>query len=251
MNGWTLIYKDELDSTNNQAMQMLKEKSGLHRSVIYASKQTAGKGQKKRQWTSDFGNSYSTYILEPSLDSPWANLQQAGLLGIVTAISIGCALIELGVPSADIFYKWPNDVYLKKAKIAGVLPELYLSNQNQIQAVIVGAGVNLVSSPKNLDRPTASLYENYQISISPQDYLGTYLKKLDEHLLIWKNHSIEPLMEIWKTNSHSLGELLKVKIYDKEVLGQFYGFSNDGSLILRSSYGELLTLRAGEVFFGE
>ncbi len=230
---------------------MLKEKNGLHRSVLYAARQTAGKGQKERRWTSKLGNSYSSYILEPSCNSPWANPQQAALLGIVTAISIGSSLQELGVASRDIFYKWPNDVWLKKAKIAGILPELYLSNQNEIKAIIVGAGVNLLSSPKDLDRPVASLYEDYDISVSPREYLEIYLKNLDKYLSLWENESIEPLINIWKANSHSLGELLKVKIYDKEVLGHFYDFSSDGSLILRSSYGELLTIRAGEVFFND
>ncbi len=249
MKSWTLIDLDEVDSTNNKAMQMLKKNYNLHRSVVYAAKQTAGKGQKKRKWVSDSGNSYSTYILEASSHFPWSNPQKAALLGIVTAVSIGASFKELGIPLSDIFYKWPNDVWLKKAKVAGILPELHLSNQNQVKAAIVGAGVNLLSSPNNLGRSVTSLYESYQIAVLPQDYLKIYLKKLDEYLEVWKNQSIEPLMDIWKANSHSIGELLKVKIYDKEIFGQFYDFSNDGSLILRSAYGELLTIRAGEVFF--
>ncbi len=251
MESWNIIYLEEVDSTNDRAMQMLKENSIGHRSLIYAGLQNAGKGQKGRCWTSNKGNSYSSYILKPSNGEPWGNLDKAGLLGIVTAISIGETLIELGVPRADIFYKWPNDVAIKRAKIAGILPELKLNSQNKIEAIIVGAGVNLLSSPQNLDREVASVYENYNISISPADYLSIYLKKLDEYLQIWQKSSIKPIMNIWKASSHSSGELLKVKIYGKEIQGQFYDYSNEGSLLLRLAHGEVLTIRAGEVFFYE
>ncbi len=251
MHNWNLIYWEEVDSTNKRAMQMLKDNSVSHRSVIYAGLQSSGKGQKGRHWTSPKGNSYSSYILKPLKGKPWSTPEKAALLGIVTAVSIGETLMEIGVPREDIFYKWPNDVWVKKAKIAGILPELYLNTQNQMEAVIVGAGVNLLSCPQNLDRKVASVFEDYHIHISSQDYLCLYLKKLDEHLEIWEKQSIAPIIQLWKAGSHALGELLKVKIYDKEIVGQFYDYSHDGCLILRSSYGELLTIRAGEVFFNE
>ncbi len=266
MDNWTVIYREEVDSTNDWAMQKLQTEADLHRSVIYAGQklqteadlhrsviyagqQKLGKGQKNRSWVSEKGNSYSTYILKAKDAAPWADMRQVPLLGMVTALSIGEALIYLGVPKGDVFYKWPNDVWLKKSKIAGVLPELYLSNQNELKAALVGAGVNLHSAPKNLDRPVASLYEDYNISVSPQDYLAIYLKKLDRYLDIWQQQSINPLMKIWKANSHHLGELLKVQIYDKEVEGCFYDFSDDGGLILRLLTGELKTIHGGEVFF--
>ena len=247
---WSILPFNEIDSTNTKAMQMLQTES-LHRFVITSALQLGGKGRQSRNWVSPRGNSYSTYILEPAPNAPWNNPNDAALLGMLTAVAIGETLPQFGIPKNDIFYKWPNDILIDQHKIAGILPELCLSIKNHMKAVIVGVGVNLASSPKGLDRKVNSVKEKYGINIDPQEYLNQYLLILNELLNIWINDGFSPILSKWSKNSHVLGEELIIKLPHKEYLAYFYRFSENGCLEVRTSYGEIQTIRAGEVFFAE
>lgn len=247
---WSVLSFDEIDSTNIKAMQMLQSEN-LHRFVISATIQLGGKGRHSRNWISPKGNSYSTYILAPAPNAPWNNPNDAALLGMLTAVAVGETLQEFGVPKNDIFYKWPNDILIDQHKIAGILPELCLSMKNHIKAVIVGVGVNLSSSPKGLDRKVSSVKEKYNITIETNEYLNLYLKKLSELLNIWINDGFNPILSKWSQNSHVIGEELIIKLPHKEYMAYFYRFSETGCLEVRTSYGEIQSVRAGEIFFAE
>lgn len=247
---WSVLSFEEIDSTNIKAMQMLQTEN-LHRFVISSAIQSGGKGRHSRNWVSPKGNSYSTYILSPAPNAPWNNPNDAALLGMLTTVAIGEALQELNIPKNDIFYKWPNDILINQHKVAGILPELCLSRKNHMKAVIVGAGVNLASSPKGLERKVLSVKEKYNITIEPDEYLYKYLKNLTDLLNIWINDGFNSILSKWSQNSHVVGEELVIKLPHKEYTAYFHGFSETGCLEVRTSYGEIQSVRAGEVFFAE
>ncbi|MFV0430770.1 MAG: biotin--[acetyl-CoA-carboxylase] ligase [Alphaproteobacteria bacterium] len=246
---WSVLLFDEIDSTNIKAMQMLEDGKDLHRFVISSHIQYGGKGQQNRLWDSPKGNSFSTYILRPAPNAPWNDINRAALLGMLTAVTIGHTLSDFGVPLNDIFYKWPNDILINQHKIVGILPELSLSNKGFMNGIIVGAGVNLKHHPTNINRKTTSILEKYNIVIETEAYLSHYLEKLNKLLDLWVNDGFTPILEEWTKNSHKVGDRLRLRIQDKEIEAYFHEFSDTGHLVVRSLYGEILTIRAGEVFF--
>lgn len=128
---------DELDSTNNYATELLSKSNPSEGTVIKACFQTAGRGQIGRSWKSEPNkNLLCSIILYPK----FLLAHEQFLLNM--AISIGiCDAVQAFV-SEEIFIKWPNDIYIGKRKVGGILIQSNLNGQ-KIQSCIVGIGLNI------------------------------------------------------------------------------------------------------------
>ena len=117
-------------STQDLMRQHLVNGEKVHGLVIRAAIQTAGRGQRKHNWQSPLGGSYQTLAIKDSdcfmLQKPYAALPMAiGLANVFSDYGI-----QLGI-------KWPNDLYYKGKKTAGILCE-YLKRH-----LLIGVGVNV------------------------------------------------------------------------------------------------------------
>ena len=113
------------DSTNLQ----IKTKSGVG-SHISAKHQTHGKGRRSRQWISIDSSYAGSWIVYEGNDFSPGIIQLVGGLAVVNAID-----------SNKLSIKWPNDIYIGKRKLAGVLVEGY--SMNNFSRVVLGIGVNM------------------------------------------------------------------------------------------------------------
>ncbi len=129
---WKIIHIDETDSTN----RWLREQGGKDDMVVWADFQTAGRGQGSNSWESERGKNLTFSILLHPTDIP-ANRQFA------ISMQVSLALCEaLGQHIGDLSIKWPNDIYWRNAKIAGILIENRLHG-NTICESIIGIGLNV------------------------------------------------------------------------------------------------------------
>ena len=80
-------------------------------------------------------------------------------------INILYEILKKIYPTLDLKIKWPNDLYLNDSKLGGVLMETSIKN-NTSSYILIGVGINLISSPKNLDYPTTSI-SNYKLKTDP------------------------------------------------------------------------------------
>ena len=132
---WKITHIDETDSTNRWLREHLTE--GLSPcEVVWADYQTAGRGQGTNTWESERGKNLTFSILLHPVDLP-ANRQF--LLSMQVSLAICEALSE---HIGDLSIKWPNDIYWRNAKIAGILIENRLQGQ-VIRDSIVGVGLNV------------------------------------------------------------------------------------------------------------
>ena len=134
--GQKIIRLDVVDSTNNYIANLIKQGSIDSGTVIMADEQFAGKGQRDAQWQSSAGENltFSFFLDDVNLSvSRQFNLSQ------VVALSLYNFLNNLGL---DATIKWPNDIYIKGRKIAGVLIENQLKG-SLIKSAIVGVGLNV------------------------------------------------------------------------------------------------------------
>ena len=110
--------------------ERLEADTKVHGLVIRAIAQTGGRGQRKRDWQAGPGGSYQTLGVKdsepPVLNKPYA--------AVVIGIGLAQTLPEYGI-QVDI--KWPNDLYYREKKVAGILCE-YLRGH-----LLVGVGVNV------------------------------------------------------------------------------------------------------------
>src|SRR6266511_1166526 len=136
--GVRLIAHEVLGSTNTEALHLAGqgERGPLW---ITADRQTAGRGRRGRAWMSPAGNLHASLLLtEPAAAEHWPQL------AFVAALAIHDSVVEVAPDlKALLAIKWPNDLLLASAKVAGILIEA----ENGMSAVAVGVGVNCASHP--------------------------------------------------------------------------------------------------------
>jgi len=108
---------------------------GMAEGIIIAEKQTRGRGRNNRTWASRQGGLYCTI-----LDRPGITLADYSLPAMLYQIAVARALSTVCRKPARL--RWPNDIYIDKRKIAGILTELEGEGDN-ISWISIGIGVNV------------------------------------------------------------------------------------------------------------
>lgn len=122
---------EQLASTNETLWAMANARAGT---VAIAHTQTAGKGQRGKQWLSAPGGVYLSLMLEPDWPA-----EHAAQLTLCSAWGIVSQFRHLGIPAQ---IKWPNDIVVKGQKLGGILSESKLEKETITRAVI-GVGINV------------------------------------------------------------------------------------------------------------
>ncbi len=130
---------EQVDSTNSYALNLLRDNLQAEGSIIWAKEQLAGRGQRGAKWSSEaLANLTFSIILRPQF------LPVAEQFQLTKAIALGIAgfVSHILENNADIKIKWPNDIYVKNCKIAGILIENVLE-QSTIKYSVIGIGLNV------------------------------------------------------------------------------------------------------------
>lgn len=125
---------EQLASTNKTLWAMADAKAGT---VAIARTQTAGKGQRGKQWLSEPGGVYLSIMLEPDWPA-----DRSAQLTLCSAWGIVSQFRCLGVPAQ---IKWPNDIVVNGQKLGGILSESK-SEKGTITRAVIGVGVNVYNS---------------------------------------------------------------------------------------------------------
>ena len=139
------IILSEVDSTNNYAMAKLHAGMLQHGTTLLAIFQSAGKGQRGKQWYSGSGENITmstVYSLPHSLSPSYLLKLQSFPFLLSASVALGCYDFIKAFSIADITIKWPNDIYIGDRKAGGILIEnIYRSNE--WMWAIAGIGINL------------------------------------------------------------------------------------------------------------
>lgn len=244
--GVRLIAHDEIDSTNDEAKRLVQagETGPLW---IVAARQTKGRGRLGRSWTSLSGNLHASLIL--SGFGPAAIAPQLGFVAGVATIS---ALLEATGATGRLALKWPNDILLDDAKLAGILLEgAYLPQAATAPfgglACVIGIGVNCVAAPSDVPGPVSDLS---RLSPAPtaSDVFSLLSDKLLETLDLWAGgDGFAALRERWLAHAAGLGREIEVKLARETVIGRFDTIDATGRLMLSTREGQRI-IEAGDVF---
>ena len=133
------IFKYEsVTSTNDVAINLIRQehkKAGC----VYADLQTKGRGTHGREWISDKGNLFSSIFFPLENNYPPFNE-----FSIINPIIIS-DVIKHFCDGRSINLKFPNDIFINKEKICGLLQETVISSNRKF--LIIGIGINIISSP--------------------------------------------------------------------------------------------------------
>ena len=193
--------------------------------------QDAGRGRQGRQWVSETGNFLGSTLVELAPGDP----QPQSL-----SLAAGLSLIEaadIAFPGLPLMLKWPNDLLLGTAKVAGILLE------RSGDRVVVGFGVNLAHAPEISERETASV----NAAMLPQAFAPLLAGSFARMLTLWRGSEPEAFARAWLARAHPVGTRLTVHGGSEEtVSGTFDGIEADGALRLRRD-GDVDVIRAGDV----
>ena len=128
---------DSVDSTNNYAMAKVHAGLATHGMAWFAREQTAGKGQRGKQWQSQPGNNILLSILLQPAPVFYANPFYYSAIA-----AIGCVEFLQNISGQKFYIKWPNDLFWSDRKTGGLLIENNYSGKNWKWAVL-GIGINV------------------------------------------------------------------------------------------------------------
>src|SRR6516164_3216857 len=219
--GVRLIAHEVLGSTNTEALQLARhgERGPLW---IAAQRQSAGRGRRGRAWISPPGNLYASLLLTgPAAAEHWPQLS------FVAALAIHDAVVEVAA-----------------AKFAGILIE----GEGDVNAVAVGIGVNCASHPADTDFPATDLAAA-GATVSPATLLSALSIKMLGRIAQWNaGEGFSTIRADWLARASGMGEDVRVRLAERELVGRFEALDEAGALVLRLADGSTTTIAAGDVF---
>lgn len=223
------VWLASVHSTNTWALERLPElPSGT---VVAAREQTAGRGQRGNTWFTEPGKNLTfSIVLKPSSLAAG----EAHLLNYLASVAVAEFLEGYGV-SCSI--KWPNDIYVGRKKICGILVENSLSG-GCVAASVIGIGININQTdfPQLANATSLSLETGREYVL--EDCLESFMTVFESWL-----PRLQDLSETYSSRLFQKGVTARYIDYlrgDEEFTGTILGVSTDGRLIINDGAAERL-----------
>jgi len=190
--------------------------------------QSEGKGQRASNWHSPPGNIYCSISFDNFLD-----IKEHFLFSVLISLSIKMSLENFN--AKNIYFKWPNDIFYKKKKFAGMISEIIDTNEKKSH-IIVGFGINFISAPqlKNYDATYIKSFCNLK---SINDFLLVFIKVLFSNLQALQKGKKSKLMEVFSESLMFIDKKINIVFSNSSSKnGIFRGVNDDGSLKLETEY---------------
>jgi BirA family biotin operon repressor/biotin-[acetyl-CoA-carboxylase] ligase len=231
---------DETESTNDDAAKAARE-GAAEGTLIWARRQTKGRGRRGRPWVSPEGNLHLSIVLRPNVPPA-----RTGEIAFVAALAVAeaCSSLARGV---DVRCKWPNDVLVDGRKCAGLLIESSIAG-GALEWIVAGIGVNLATHPEDAEYPATHLAAHAGRAIPVEEGLAAlgaaFAGRYDE----WRRLGFKPIREAWLARAAGIGKPVRVRLETSEFTGTFVGVDGEGALIVALPEGGTRRVTAGDVF---
>ena len=192
------IFKfDEVTSTNDVAINLIKREK-QETGYVIAKTQLKGRGTHGKKWVSEKGNFFGSIFFP--LKKNYPPFDEFSLINPVIISNVMKKICK----SVNVSLKWPNDIFINKKKVCGILQELVTYDNKKF--LIVGIGINIVSNPVINDKYQAtniyyeikkkpstneifkliiSSYKNFFLNLNSYNY-GNFKKEANLMVLNWK-----------------------------------------------------------------
>lgn len=237
-----LIY-EEIDSTNTEAARLVSSGSIAKPTMVFAHKQTAGRGTRGRDWQSQRGNVQVSYVFEVTTD-----VRHLPKMVYPIALCVRDVLASY-LPEAKVQIKWPNDILVDGSKVSGSLHETASFGGKLF--FIAGIGVNVLWKPQSqvLYEPT-SLAEHIAAPPAAVDVAEALAQTISSRVLTWKSSDFPNDKKMFLSHCFGLGGEVSISLTkersDKHT-GKFVGITDDGAIEVQTE-NELLNFTSGDIF---
>lgn len=225
---------DAVDSTNDVAKELFHAKKASHGTIVRANFQTKGRGRQGAFWESAKNeNLLFSVILVPEQYAP----SQQFVINKLVAVALADFLQNM-ISGVSVKIKWPNDIYIEKKKIAGILIEHAILGET-LSRTIIGIGLNInqtafesAPNPISLKMITGKDWDIAALCERFSEKLFVEFEKIDPR------HT-EKLTEHYRRLLYQLGERKKYRIESVEYDAVILGVSEDGRLVLQYDDGTI------------
>ena len=203
--------------------------------------QQSGRGRRGRQWFSPFGANLYLSLYWRLEQGPAAAVGVSLVIGIVMAE----VLHKLGADGVRV--KWPNDLYLKDRKLAGILVEL-TGKTGDAANLVIGAGINLQMrepAPDTINQGWINLQEA-GIEINRNTLASTLISELRSALAVFELQGLEPFIPRWEKLDNYFNRPIRLIIGNREIHGIDRGIDRQGALLLEDD-GLITPYIGGEI----
>lgn len=226
--GKNFVVYDEIPSTNSYAQQLLLE-NPPEGTVVFTSKQTAGRGQAGSEWFSaEEKNLTFSLILKPTFIA----MDELFLLSKMVAVALRNALQKL---QADGYFqiKWANDILLSHKKIAGILIENQLDSMGLTYSIIgMGININQTHFPKDIAETAISLKQFSGKDFEILAVLAIILKEIEAFYLLLKEGKKNIIEAAYLQHLYGYQEEVCVEIAGEKQLVYIVGVEKSGRIAL-------------------
>jgi len=238
-------YYEILDSTNEMVVRLARQ-GAPEGTVVVAKEQRNGHGQRQRQWKSPAGGLWFSILLRPKIE-PSCAAQITLLAGVAAAT----ALRRL-YQTDRIFIKWPNDLLIGSKKISGILSEMRLSEQGDIDYIVVGIGVNVNLPAGTFTRELRDTAVSLNFATGKKNSCNEVLNGILEEMTAlyepWQRRGAEAILPMWRDLNCTLARDVIVKDEDKIIFaGRAVSISDTGALEVQNEAGSIRRFDFGEV----
>ena len=222
-----IIKLDAIDSTNTFLKEISSADAVEDYTVVVAKQQTNGKGQMGKIWNSETGLNLTFSVLKDVSFLPFKN---QFYLSIVTALALKKTLTGFNINKLAV--KWPNDILSADKKIAGILIENVIK-QNQLVSSIIGIGLNVNQVHfENLPRAT-SMKQLSGKTFDLDEVLQQFLKHLKAYFNLLEANEIDVIKREYESKLFRKNKPSTFKNIEGQLFSGFIqGISNTGNLIV-------------------
>ncbi|MCU0666483.1 MAG: biotin--[acetyl-CoA-carboxylase] ligase [Candidatus Omnitrophica bacterium] len=236
--GRKIYYYDSLSSTMDVAIKLGMD-NHPEGGVVLAEAQNKGRGRLGRSWASPkYKGICASVILRPKILP-----SKTSILTLLIGVSICQAVEELTGISAQI--KWPNDIFIKNKKLAGILTELS-AEADLVHFLVVGFGINVNDTPANV-ADAICLKSCTNTAVERVLLLQECLRKIECNYLLFQKGDFKSIIDKWRDINITLGKRVKVCLKGKQIQGQALDIDDDGGLLVRRDSGITEKIMAGDI----
>ena len=221
-----------LDVESCESTQLLVDTTLPEGALVVADHQTAGRGRLGRSWEAPPGTAQLfSVLLRPPSERP------APELSLVAGVAVADTLERLLGLAVQI--KWPNDVMLRRRKIAGILAEA------RDDVVVLGIGINVGQTADQLPDKAGSIRTLTGRTWDREELLASVLEDLASRYSAWRSGGLDAVYDGLGPRDFLRGRPVTVD----GVSGVVSMIDRAGRLEIAVANGELVTVESGEVSY--
>jgi BirA family biotin operon repressor/biotin-[acetyl-CoA-carboxylase] ligase len=248
--GKPFIELQSIDSTNKYAMGLIHgdilpdgHGEAQHGMAIFSHEQTAGKGQRGKNWVSEKDSNIALSILLNPLP---LSVPDQFKLSVCIAVSTWDLFSKYAGNETRI--KWPNDLYWRDRKAGGILIENVIGSsevggQSQESGkwkwAVIGIGINInqTSFPADLLSPV-SLKQITGENFEPIELAKEFCSIIENNHQLLIAGNFEILFNRYQNHLYKKDEKVKLKTGNRVFETTIKGVSETGQLITQHSIEE-------------